>query len=164
MSDIVWSIDPRRDDLASLIARVRRFALDLAEPKGITLELRTPPGAEKVKLAPEQRRHLYLLLKEAVNNVAKHAGCRNLGISLTHEGSRLRTEVKDDGTGFAGSPACGVRRPRSHEHAVPGGADGRDTGGPLLPGRGHASQPDHSAAWRRRMIMLCLAREGRGKL
>src|SRR5262249_54401702 len=100
MSDIVWSIDPRRDDLASLIARVRRFALDLAEPEGITLVLRTPAGAEKVKLAPEQRRHLYLLLKEAVNNVAKHAGCRNLGISLTHEGSRLRAEVKDDGTGF----------------------------------------------------------------
>jgi signal transduction histidine kinase len=111
MSDIVWSIDPRRDDLASLTARVRQFALGLTEPKGIALEFRTPPGAEKVKLAPEQRRHLYLVLKEAVNNVAKHAGCRNLGISLSHEGNRLRAEVKDDGAGFTlpGAVAHGSR-------------------------------------------------------
>lgn len=134
MSDIVWSIDPRRDDLASLIARVRRFALDLAEPKGITLELRTPPGAEKVKLAPEQRRHLYLLLKEAVNNVAKHAGCRNLGISLTHEGSRLRAEVKDDGTGFvdhgmAASDGHGLTNMRSRATQMGGTLEVRSSPG-----------------------------------
>jgi signal transduction histidine kinase len=108
MSDIVWSIDPRRDDLASVIARVRQFALDLLEPRGIALEFRTPDGAERVKLGPERRRHLYLVLKEAVNNVAKHAGCRRASIVVGVDGDRLRAEVRDDGRGFEAAAAEAV--------------------------------------------------------
>ena len=105
MGDIVWSIDPRRDDLSSVIARVRQFALEIMEPRGIALEFVTPPGAEELSLAPETRRHLYLLLKEALHNVVKHAGCRSVRISLASEGAQLRAEVRDDGQGFPVSEA-----------------------------------------------------------
>jgi signal transduction histidine kinase/ligand-binding sensor domain-containing protein len=100
MSDIVWSIDPRTDDLASVIARVRQFALDLMEPRGIRLDFRTPPGAERLRLEPEQRRHLFLILKEAVNNIVRHSGCTAVAIVLRPEGDRLHVEVTDDGRGF----------------------------------------------------------------
>ena len=113
MSDIVWSIDPRRDDFASVIARLRQFALDLLEPRGIGLEFRTPEGAERVKLGPEPRRHLYLILKEAVNNIARHAECRRASIVLSVDGDRLHAEVRDDGRGFEGQemqPAGMARR------------------------------------------------------
>jgi signal transduction histidine kinase/ligand-binding sensor domain-containing protein len=113
MSDIVWSVDPRRDDLASVIARIRQFALDLMEPRGIRLEFTTPPEAEKVRLAPEQRRHLYLLLKEAVNNIVKHAGCRHAWISLAQERGHLHAEVRDDG--------CGFENPEGRTPESPGG-------------------------------------------
>ena len=36
MSDIVWAIDPRRDDLSNVIFRVRQFAADLIGAQGIT--------------------------------------------------------------------------------------------------------------------------------
>lgn len=108
MSDIVWSIDPKRDDLTSLVSRVREFALGILEPLGVSLSLEVARGAANVRLAPEQRRHLYLLFKEAVNNIAKHAGCRNVSIVLRVEGERLSVEVKDDGRGFdASTPASG---------------------------------------------------------
>jgi len=100
MSDIVWSIDPKRDDLASLAARVRQFALGMFEPRGIVLDLQVPEEARKVQLVPEDRRHLLLLIKEAVNNIARHSGCRHVWITLSMEGSRLRVEVRDDGSGF----------------------------------------------------------------
>ncbi len=100
MSDIVWSIDPRRDDLKSVVTRLRRFALGLMEPEGILLDFPTPEGAEKVRLPPEHRRHLYLILKEAVNNAVRHAGCRSVRIGLRWEGGRLHAEVADDGRGF----------------------------------------------------------------
>ncbi len=101
LSDIVWSIDPKRDDLASLAARIRRFALGMFEPLGVVLELKVPEGAGKILLAPEDRRHLLLILKEAIHNVARHSGCRHVWITLASEGSRLRVEVRDDGRGFA---------------------------------------------------------------
>jgi len=113
MSDIVWSIDPKRDDLASLVARVRQFALDMLEPLGVALSLDVPGDAERVRLAPEQRRHLYLFLKEAINNIARHAGCRNAAISLKVEAGRLAVEVRDDGRGFERPAAPAALPPTS---------------------------------------------------
>ncbi|MPZ21279.1 MAG: hypothetical protein GEV06_25785 [Luteitalea sp.] len=71
MSDVVWSIDPRRDHLASVFVRVREHAHDALE--GAALSFDVPASAEDVRLSPDQRRHLYLILKEALTNVAKHA-------------------------------------------------------------------------------------------
>lgn len=111
MSDIVWSIDPRRDDLASVIARVRQFALDLLEPQGIAFTVATPDGAERVRLGPEERRHLYLILKEAVNNIVKHSGASRATIAFAAEGPRLRVEVRDDGRGLSDAPAREAQAP-----------------------------------------------------
>jgi signal transduction histidine kinase len=119
MSDIVWSIDPRRDDLASVIARVREIALDLLEPNGIALDFQTPPGADSLRLAPEQRRHLYLILKEAVHNIAKHAGCRSARIALRAEGGKLHVEVADDGRGFAAGAGGAAPPPGRGGHGLP---------------------------------------------
>ncbi len=107
MGDIVWSVDPRRDNLTSVVTRVREFALDMLEPPGITLVMRTPSDTDRIRLTPEQRRHLYLIAKEAVNNITKHAGCRNVSIGLALEGRRLSLEVNDDGRGFEGDPPAG---------------------------------------------------------
>jgi signal transduction histidine kinase/ligand-binding sensor domain-containing protein len=123
MSDIVWSIDPSRDDLASLVSRVRQFSLDMLEPLGVTLALAVPDRALRVRLAPGLRRHLFLFLKEAVHNVAKHAACRNAAITLSVEGNRLSVEVRDDGRGFDGAAASAAAAPGSRRtrggHGLP---------------------------------------------
>jgi len=101
MSDIVWSIDPRRDDLGQVITRARQFAADVFDSQGIAWQFTAPHEIEKVKLDPEQRRHLFLILKEAVNNVARHAACQHAKISLSVSGHHLMAEIADDGQGFA---------------------------------------------------------------
>ena len=100
MSDIVWSIDPQRDDLRSVSARIRQFASDVLEARGIKWELKLPPELETVKLNAEQRRQLLLIFKEALNNVVRHAECVNVTLSLALEGRALAGEVRDDGRGF----------------------------------------------------------------
>ena len=100
MSDIVWSIDPQRDDLRSVSARIRQFASDVLEARGIKWELKLPPELETVKLNAEQRRQLLLIFKEALNNVVRHAECVNVTLSLALEGRALAAEVRDDGRGF----------------------------------------------------------------
>jgi ligand-binding sensor domain-containing protein/signal transduction histidine kinase len=101
MSDIVWSIDPKRDDLGSLVARVRHFALGILEPLHVALVMNAPEEAAGVRLAPGQRRHLYLIVKEAIANVAKHAECRSVWIGIQVQGGRLVVEIRDDGRGLA---------------------------------------------------------------
>jgi signal transduction histidine kinase/ligand-binding sensor domain-containing protein len=101
MSDIVWSIDPRRDDLQSLVRRIRQFASDVLEARGIDWELQVPPEVESLKLDPDERQHLFLILKESINNIARHGeGTKTVSLSINVEGRQLIAEIKDDGCGF----------------------------------------------------------------
>jgi len=101
MRDIVWSIDRRRDDLANLVVRVRQFASDVLEPQKIRLEFQAPDELEKIKLNPEQRRHLFLIFKEALNNIARHAECASVSLMINVSRSRLTVEIRDDGRGLS---------------------------------------------------------------
>ena len=93
--------DPRRDDLANLVVRLRQFASDVLEPQKIKLDLQAAPELEKVKLNPEQRRHLFLIFKEAINNIARHAECSSVMLSVNVSHNWLTVEIRDDGRGFS---------------------------------------------------------------
>jgi len=101
MSDIVWAIDPRRDDLGNVVFRVRQFASDLLTAKGIAWQFQAPAEFEKVKLNPEQRRHIFLIFKEAINNSVRHSNCRTVYLSLAVAHHQIVGEIRDDGSGFA---------------------------------------------------------------
>jgi signal transduction histidine kinase/ligand-binding sensor domain-containing protein len=105
VADIVWAIDARRDDLDSLLARIRRFAGDLLEARGVRVAFASPPGAAGIALRPEARRELYLILKEALHNAARHARAQEVGIDVRAADGELVAEVRDDGVGF--SPGAG---------------------------------------------------------
>jgi ligand-binding sensor domain-containing protein/signal transduction histidine kinase len=98
--EIVWATDPRRDDLGSLLARLRRLAGDLLEERGMALTWHAPEG-ERVALSPELRRHVYLVLKEALNNAARHSNAAEVRVELEVGGSTLTARVRDDGQGFS---------------------------------------------------------------
>jgi ligand-binding sensor domain-containing protein/signal transduction histidine kinase len=102
MSDIVWSIDPRRDDLQSVVFRVRQFAADVLEPLGIEWTLHVAPEVERLKLGPDQRRHLYLIFKEGINNISRHAAnCKTVELTIKVSGHQLVSMMRDDGCGFS---------------------------------------------------------------
>jgi ligand-binding sensor domain-containing protein/two-component sensor histidine kinase len=105
MSDIVWSIDPRRDDLKNLVYRIRQFASSVLEAKRLAWSFQILPELENVKLTPEQRRHLLLIFKEAINNIVRHADCAAASLALTVTDNRLVAEIRDDGCGFALAPS-----------------------------------------------------------
>lgn len=100
MSDIVWAIDPRRDDLLSVFERVRSFASDCLGATGVRWHLTAAPQLERHHLTPEQRRALYLIFKEAVSNIARHADCRTASCEITIERQELVAVVEDDGRGL----------------------------------------------------------------
>jgi signal transduction histidine kinase/ligand-binding sensor domain-containing protein len=107
MSDIVWAIDPRRDDLHNVVVRVRQFASDVLEARDIAWDFHIMPEIEKLKLDPEQRRHLYLIFKEGINNVVRHAaGVSTVALSIKVSAGQLLGEISDDGQGFEPKPSA----------------------------------------------------------
>ncbi|MBI4474506.1 MAG: ATP-binding protein, partial [Acidobacteria bacterium] len=118
MSDIVWSIDPRRDDLHNLLLRIRQFAAGVFEAQGIRWDLHAEQELEKVKLTPSQRREILLVLKEALNNIARHAYCSIASVTIAIIGNQLIAEVRDNGRGFSGTDGDGNGLKNMRERAA----------------------------------------------
>src|SRR6266853_131337 len=87
MSDIVWAINPRKDHLGDLTQRMRRFSGDLLASRGIELRFRVG-GAGERRLLAEERREVFLIFKETINNMARHSGCTEVDIDFEVWGDR----------------------------------------------------------------------------
>ena len=134
MSDIVWSTDPRKDDVGSLAQRIRQFAANVLESQGIEWGLEVAPELETRRLDPETRQQVFLIVKEAVSNAARHSGCRRVSVRIVAEGEILRLSVEDDGRGLpasAESPGHGLANMQGRAQslggtfeALPGGGGG----------------------------------------
>jgi len=108
MDDIVWAINPAHDSLDDVTARMRRFASEVLESRGIDFTFRVAPSVQGLRLDMQARREFFLLFKEAVNNLAKYAKAQEAAINLAYERSRLILKVEDDGVGFdPNAPAQG---------------------------------------------------------
>ena len=132
MSDIVWSIDPRRDDLGSLTQRVRKFASGVFDGKSIAWSFEASDELSRLKLTPEQRRQIYLVLKEAVNNAARHAAAGAVTLRIGVTGHELQAQVSDNGRGFVtgnGHQGYGLESMRARVAQMNGRIEIRSTPG-----------------------------------
>ncbi len=100
MSDIVWSINPSKDHLSDLTQRMRRFASDSCSPSGISLQFDASHAEDGVVVNSNIRRELFLIFKEAVNNIVKHSGAKHARVSIGRSGSDLAMRIEDDGIGL----------------------------------------------------------------
>ena len=100
MDDIVWSVNPANDKFQDLDLRVREYAIPLFESKNIRFQIITPPDLKTLPLSMDVRRNIFLIAKEAVNNLVKYSGCgmATIGFSFSH--SVLTMKIEDDGNGF----------------------------------------------------------------
>ena len=99
MGDIVWMIKPGESEGSGLKQRMERFTYEICSSKNIdtTLEMEV---LEKVKLTMEQRKNLYLIFKEALNNAVKYSGTEKVEVKVTSQNKQLELLVKDYGKGF----------------------------------------------------------------
>lgn len=100
MSDIVWAINPKNDNLSSLLQRITSYAEPLCRAKGINFVFEYDEAFSITNIGMQQRKNLFLILKEAINNAIKHSGCRNLTVHLSQHGSFAELKIADDGKGF----------------------------------------------------------------
>jgi signal transduction histidine kinase len=98
MSDLVWAIDPRRDHLHDLVQRMRRFSSDMFTARNIQFRFNAPAG--DLRLGVDQRRQIFLIFKEGVNNIVRHSDCTEAEVGLTLEANTLVLRVRDNGRGL----------------------------------------------------------------
>ncbi|RTQ44948.1 hypothetical protein EJV47_26635 [Hymenobacter gummosus] len=100
MDDIVWAINPAHDSMESVTSRMRSFASDVLEARGIDFIFKVAPEVAEHRLPMRARREFFLLFKEAVNNLAKYSKAEFARITLDYDNRCLVLRVQDDGVGF----------------------------------------------------------------
>jgi ligand-binding sensor domain-containing protein len=101
--EIIWAIDPKPETIHDLLVRLRDFAVNACRSQNMILKYEVLPQAQlpQKNLTPEQRKHLWLLLKEAINNAVKHSGGTVLELRALYESGNLMVSVIDNGAGVS---------------------------------------------------------------
>jgi len=100
MNDIVWAIDPKHDSFDFLLLRMKMHATKMLEAKGINYEIDIPSELASLHLPLGMRRRLFLIFKEAINNILRHAQPTRVVLTMRREGRTLTMTMADNGVGF----------------------------------------------------------------
>jgi len=100
MHDIVWSIQPRSDRLGQVIDRMRTFGNNMFSGTNIDFVFNAEKEINELNLKMEQRRNLYLIYKEAINNAAKYSKSTRIRVELVRDLKTLKMVIEDNGIGF----------------------------------------------------------------
>ncbi|MDO7873715.1 tetratricopeptide repeat protein [Hymenobacter sp. ASUV-10] len=97
LNDVVWSLDAHNDNLQQLADRLRDYAYEVLEPTGAQVQVEVPEHLPALTLPVLLRRNLYLIYKESLHNILKHAAtATHIHIRLQLQGSLLRLTIDDN--------------------------------------------------------------------
>jgi signal transduction histidine kinase/ligand-binding sensor domain-containing protein len=99
---LVWANNPEYDTLEDLLAYVREYAATYFAESAVELRLEFPEFVPALPVTGLCRRHLVMIVKEALQNVSKHAGASQVEMRVSVAGNELELEVSDNGQGLAG--------------------------------------------------------------
>jgi len=101
LDETVWMVNPQKDTLPHLVAYLATYAEQFFQPTNIACRqeiCRQPPATS---LPGNLRRDIFMLVKEALNNVLKHSGAKEVWLRVAVRGRVLRIAIQDDGRGFS---------------------------------------------------------------
>lgn len=100
IGEIIWALNPKNDSLDKLLAYVRNYAFDYLEDLPISCKINIPEQIPNTFISPELRRNIFLIIKESLNNIVKHADASNIEINITLFSNKLSIHIQDNGKGI----------------------------------------------------------------
>jgi signal transduction histidine kinase len=100
VDEIVWAVNPANDTLDRFVNYLKQASKLFLDAAGLRVRFDIPHSVPTMELAGRLRHGLFLSVREALNNVVKHAQADLVKIELRLERSTLHLIVEDDGHGF----------------------------------------------------------------
>ncbi len=99
MNEIIWALNSSDEKLEDVLYYIRSQCSEMLDAAGIALQATLPEFIPEKILNSEEKRNLFLLVKEAVHNITKHAQASSVNIVMQIENS-LHITIADNGSGF----------------------------------------------------------------
>ncbi|HKR04055.1 MAG TPA: triple tyrosine motif-containing protein, partial [Bacteroidia bacterium] len=103
MNEIIWAMNPANDTLSNLVSYLHRYSKEYLDLNNIAVNIDMPHAIPEVSLKAAYRRNIFLVLKESLHNIAKHAGATMVDVKIEIEKvqNKFRLTIQDDGKGFS---------------------------------------------------------------
>jgi signal transduction histidine kinase len=99
MKEVIWSLNTENDSLSSLIAYLQNQSRQMMENYPGRFNMLLPDKIPDIKISGDARRHIHLLVKEALHNIIKHSGADKVEIKISCN-DKLHIAVSDNGKGM----------------------------------------------------------------
>ncbi|WP_020403001.1 tetratricopeptide repeat-containing sensor histidine kinase [Gracilimonas tropica] len=99
INDIIWAIDPSKDDWQTFLKKCKRFASDMLDSHDIDYTLDISNDLN-FPLTLQIRQNLWLIFKECITNLSKHSKATEASVIFKAEKEGLILEIFDNGVGF----------------------------------------------------------------
>lgn len=106
LDEIVWAMNPTHDSLASLVSYFCLYAERFLGLANVRWQIEEPVGAPDLVVNLKSRHQLFLVFKEALNNVVRHSKATEVQFKIQVEQGELRFSIFDNG--------CGLPKARGH--------------------------------------------------
>lgn len=100
LDEIVWAVNPREDNLRSLVEYIAAFAREFLDIVRIPLRSDVTREIPEHPLGAPQRHGIFLAAREVLNNIAKHSGATEVKLRIAIENHTLEIRIEDNGRGF----------------------------------------------------------------
>jgi nitrate/nitrite-specific signal transduction histidine kinase len=100
MQDTIWAIQAKNDDFQKFMLKMKGFATQILGAKDISLSFDNQVVSTKNLFSMEQRKNAYLIFKESINNIVKHAQASNVKVKIWSENNQVMIQIEDNGIGF----------------------------------------------------------------
>ncbi len=100
MGELIWTHNPTNDSLLKLLWYLREHLGGMFEGTTTLFNISIQENVVDRPVKVEWRRNIFLITKEALHNVLKHAHASFVDLSITVTSDNLIIVIRDDGVGF----------------------------------------------------------------
>jgi len=100
IGEIVWAVNPKNDSLDQMVSYLCQYAEQYFRGTSIRCWTEVPELLPALPLSSDVRHNLFLAIKEALQNVAKHAGTSQVWVRIRVGAHGAEFVVEDNGSGF----------------------------------------------------------------
>ncbi|HEX5149793.1 MAG TPA: two-component regulator propeller domain-containing protein [Parafilimonas sp.] len=100
LGEIIWTVNPKYDNLPSLLAYIRNYVSNFFEHTSVDCSIDFPVEIPADTISPDLKHNLFLVIKESLNNILKHAEATAVTVHSHLDSSTFYFEITDNGRGI----------------------------------------------------------------
>lgn len=107
LDDIVWSIDARNDTAGDMTDRMQDYVNQVFRSGQPEVNYHFDQLKMNDRLPVHIKENIYLIFKEAINNIAKHSNADKVDVTFSYDGKEFQLKVEDNGSSKNGQRKSG---------------------------------------------------------